>query len=60
MPMFVLRGCALSAAKLNVPLKLDVRWAGRVVCSMKNPTLKVCEPLAFVMFVEKFSRVLYP
>ena len=60
MPMLVFSAFEASVLKLKSPLKFEVRWAGRVVRSRKNPALNVCDPAAFVIFVEKFHRVLYP
>ena len=59
-PTFVLRGFEPSALKLKFPLKLDVRAAGRVVCSTKSPAFIVCAPFSFVMLPETLNKVLYP
>ena len=51
-------GFEASVLKLKLPLKLDVRAAGRVVCSTKRPIFMLCVPLTFVMLPEKLNSVL--
>src|SRR5262245_22529427 len=57
-PAFVVSGFAPSLLKLKLPLKLDVRAAGRVVCSTNNPVFIVCAPFSLVRLPDTLNRVL--
>src|SRR5215207_6328902 len=57
-PTFVLFGFAASLLKLKLPLKLDERAAGLVVCSTNTPAFRLCAPFIFVRFPEMLNSVL--
>ncbi len=59
-PMLVLSGLDPSVLKLSVPLNVDARCAGRVVCSTKMPVLMLCVPFTFVTLPEMLKSVLKP